>query len=148
MKFDALCWMSDSIGRLIEAGCWSGLKAIQMLAQVEDNSAQVGPTENSPSTATGALFEFLASPINLILISAILYMFIVARPQQKKQQDSPAPELKKNDRVVTASGIHGIVVQVYSQDGLVIIRIDENTGARMTINRDVITQIFPTDSKE
>ena len=98
--------------------------------------------------APGGLMEFLASPINLILISAILFMFLVARPQQKarRQQEQAQAELKKNDRIVTHSGIHGIVVQM--QDGLVTIRIDENSGARMTVNRDSIATITPSETKE
>ncbi len=98
--------------------------------------------------APGGLLEFFASPLNLILISAILFMFLVARPQQKarQKQEQAQAELKKNDRVVTHSGIHGIVVQL--QDGLVTLRIDENSGARMTINRDSIASITPSETKE
>lgn len=75
-------------------------------------------------------------------------MFLVARPKQKErqQQEKAQAELKKNDRVVTHSGIHGVVVQ--AQDSLVTLRIDENSGARMTVNRDAIASITPSDSKE
>lgn len=110
-----------------------------------------GTGDGATDGAVGNPFlQFLANPINLILISAILFMFIVARPQQKqlKQQQQALAELKKNDRVVTASGIHGVVVHMSSEEGLVTIRIDENSGARMTINRDSINKIIPTDSKE
>lgn len=122
---------------------------VPLVAQAEeggaaeaDGAAPVGPA--------GGLLEFLASPINLILISAILFMFIVARPQQKqrKQQEAARLGLKKNDRVVTNNGVHGIVIQANEDDGTVIIRIDENTGARMTVNRDTIATITPSDSKE
>lgn len=109
--------------------------------------AQAAPP-GEDQVAPGGLLEFLASPLNLILISAILFMFLVARPQQKarQQQEKAQAELKKNDRIVTHSGIHGIVVQL--QDGLVTIRIDENSGARMTVNRDSIATITPSETKE
>ena len=75
-------------------------------------------------------------------------MCLEARPQkkQREQQEKAHAELKKNDRVVTHGGIHGVVVQ--TQDGLVTLRIDENSGARMTVNRDSIASITPSDTKE
>ena len=117
---------------------------VPLLAQDAGGADPAAPAAQAP----GSLLEFLASPMNLILISAILFMFLVARPQQKKrqQQEKAQAELKKNDRVVTHSGIHGVVVQ--AQDGLVTLRIDENSGARMTVNRDAIASITPSDSKE
>jgi preprotein translocase subunit YajC len=119
---------------------------VAQAAQATGEGAEGAPAP----TPTGLLLEFLASPLNLILISAILFMFIVARPQQKqrKEQEQALSGLKKNDRVVTNSGIHGIVVQTNSEEGTVTIRIDENTGARMTVNRDTIANITPSDSKE
>ena len=120
---------------------------LPLVGQVAAEAVAPAPAANPPASQ-GPLLDFLASPLNLILISAILFMFLVARPQNKKrqEQDQSQVELKKNDRVVTHSGIHGIVVQ--TQDGLVTIRIDENSGARMTVNRDSIASITPSDSKE
>ncbi|QDV22686.1 preprotein translocase subunit YajC [Aureliella helgolandensis] len=92
---------------------------------------------------------FLSNPLNLLLLSAILFMFIVIRPQQKqmKQLQKSLAELKKNDRVVTASGIHGIVVQANAGESVISIRIDENSGARMTVNRDSIAKIINPENK-
>ncbi len=117
---------------------------VPLIAQATAEAEPAVPAAQAP----GSLLEFLASPMNLILISAILFMFLVARPQQKQRQkqEQAQAELKKNDRIVTHSGIHGVVVQ--TQDGLVTLRIDENSGARMTVNRDAIASITPSDSKE
>ncbi|MCA9159794.1 MAG: preprotein translocase subunit YajC [Planctomycetales bacterium] len=140
MLFDHLRMLTEAADRL------SGW-IVPLLAQdaaLAQAAAEAEPAAQGP----GSLLEFLASPMNLILISAILFMFLVARPQQKKrqEQEKAQAELKKNDRVVTHSGIHGVVVQ--TQDGLVTLRIDENSGARMTVNRDEIASITPSDSKE
>lgn len=133
---DAADRLSDWIVPLIAQGA--------VLAQDAAGADPEAPVAQAP----GSLLDFLASPMNLILISAILFMFLVARPQQKqrKQQEKAQAELKKNDRIVTHSGIHGVVLQ--TQDGLVTLRIDENSGARMTVNRDAIASITPSDSKE
>ncbi|MEZ6135346.1 MAG: preprotein translocase subunit YajC [Pirellulaceae bacterium] len=108
--------------------------------------------EGAPEAAQNVnpIIEFLKNPINLLLVSAILFMFIVVRPQQRqaREQQKALAELKKNDRVVTAAGIHGVVVQAAAGEKVVTIRIDENSGARMTVNRDTITKIVNPDSKE
>jgi preprotein translocase subunit YajC len=46
--------------------------------------------------------------------------------------------LKKNDRIVTSFGVHGVVVSTQPDAGTVTIRLDENTNAKMTVNRDTI----------
>ncbi len=123
-------------------------RTVLLLGQAPE--AAPAQVEGAPNAAPGSLLEFLASPINLILISAILFMFMVARPKQKqrKEQEEALLGLKKNDRVVTNSGVHGIVVQVNPDEATVTMRIDENSGARMTVNRDTIANITPSDSKE
>ncbi len=65
-----------------------------------------------------------------LLIIGVFY-FIVIRPQrneQKKHREMLA-SLQKNDEVVTASGIHGTVVNV--KDKTVIVRIDDNVKVEM-----------------
>jgi len=46
--------------------------------------------------------------------------------------------LKKNDRVVTSFGVHGVISNISSDSGTVTIRVDENTNAKLTVNRDTI----------
>lgn len=60
-----------------------------------------------------------------VLIIAIFY-FLMIRPQkaeQKKRQEM-LKKLGKNDEIVTASGIHGTIVNV--KEKTVILRIDDN----------------------
>ncbi len=125
---------------------WLSVPTGFLIAQIPE--AAQNPTSGD-AKATGlpsALVEFLAHPLNLFLISAILFMLIVARPQKQQAAQQESAELKKDDRVIIAGGIHGIVVQISPDNGPVTIRIDDNTGACMTVNRDLITQIIPTDS--
>jgi preprotein translocase subunit YajC len=61
----------------------------------------------------GALAPLLSNPVvtMLPLMFAIVY-FIVLRPQQKQkaERDRMLGALKKGDRVVTTSGMHGTVI--------------------------------------
>jgi preprotein translocase YajC subunit len=122
-----------------------------MLAQAEVAPVGDGAGAVAPEGFAGFMSAFFANPLNVIMFAAMLFFVIVLLPQQrqmKAQQKALAQalsELKKNDRVVTASGIHGTVIQSSAEEKLVTIRIDENSGARMTINRDVIAQVIRGD---
>lgn len=60
-----------------------------------------------------------------LLIFCIFY-FLVIRPERKKQNELVLmrKNLKKNDNVVTAGGMHGTVTIV--KEKTVVLRVDEN----------------------
>lgn len=79
--------------------------------------AQAGPP--------GGLQQFL--PLALIL--AVFY-FLLIRPQQKRAREHKAliENLKKNDKVVTASGLHGRIMEL--GDDSVTLEIAPNVSVR------------------
>lgn len=119
-------------------------------AEASETDAEGAEQPAEDISAMGLMKQFFANPLNLILISAILFMFIVVRPQQKAAREAKAAlsALKKNDRVVTGSGIHGTVVQANEGESTIVIRIDENTGARMTVNRDAVSGVIGDEDKK
>ena len=134
-------------------------------SSVQDGGAQTGGavegtgTEGPVTEGAGAVegaaevgfFEqFFGNPLNLILISGILFIMLVLRPQQRqmKELQQSLANLKKNDRVVTSGGVHGTVVTAAAGEATVTIRIDDNSGARMTVNRDAIAKIVEPENKE
>lgn len=80
----------------------------------------------------GALGQFLP----LVLIIVVFYFFMI-RPQIKKQKDQKkyVEELKKGDKVVTSSGIHGKIVEV--GDITVLIEVDNNV--KMKFDKSAIS---------
>ena len=68
-----------------------------------------------------------------------IFYFLVFQPQKKKQDElkTMVAALKKNDQVVTNSGIHGTVVNV--KETTIVMRIDDN--ARMEIDKEAITTV-------
>ena len=123
------------------------LLLVLMLPPLLGQAGDAAPAGGEGGGAAGMLQQFLANPINLILFSMILFFLLVLRPQRnemKKLQQSLA-KLKKNDRVITSGGIHGVVVQANAGDPTVVVRIDENSGARITVNRDAIAKIVSAD---
>lgn len=53
--------------------------------------------------------------------------------------------LKKNDEVVTAGGIKGIVVNIRDGGEFITIRIDENTNTKMKILKKSVIRVLSED---
>ena len=72
----------------------------------------------------------LASFVPIILIFVIMY-FLLFRPQMKRQKEQTklVSTLKTGDRVITASGIHGLISNV--KDRTVIVKIADNVKVEM-----------------
>ena len=68
----------------------------------------------------------LTTPIIPYLLIFLIIYFIVIKPQQTKQKEQKAmlDNLKKNDQVVTAGGVHGTIALV--KDKTVLVRVDDN----------------------
>jgi preprotein translocase subunit YajC len=63
--------------------------------------------------------------VPFLFIFGIFY-FLIIRPQRQSEKEHKAllGRLAKNDEIVTASGIHGTVVNV--KDTTVVVRVDDN----------------------
>ena len=74
----------------------------------------------------------------LILVFLVFY-FLLIKPQKDRQAEHKKilQNLKKNDEVITAGGLHGTVVNV--KDKSVVLRVDENT--RVEVEKDYIVTV-------
>ena len=87
----------------------------------------------------------LASFVPIILIFVIMY-FVMIRPQMRrqKQQQQLVSALKTGDRVVTASGIHGMISNV--KDSTVIVKVADNVKIEM--DKSAVTNVVrPQEAK-
>jgi len=77
-------------------------------------------------------------------IIGVMFYFLMIRPERKKRQDltSLLDSLKKNDRIVTIGGIHGVVVTVTKDSDEVTIRVDEGTNTKLKISRSAISRVI------
>ncbi len=73
----------------------------------------------------------------IILMFVVVYFFMI-RPQMKraKQEKQFASELKRGDRVVTKSGMHGKIVDFSEKQNAVII---ETGAGKITFDRSSIS---------
>ncbi|HEV8343257.1 MAG TPA: preprotein translocase subunit YajC [Candidatus Binatia bacterium] len=94
-------------------------------------------TAQSPS-GPSALVSF----IPLVLVFVVFYLLLIL-PQQKKakQQREMLEKLKKNDEVMTASGIYGKVVAL--TDTVVTLEVAPNV--RLRVHRPHISTLIKTE---
>jgi preprotein translocase subunit YajC len=85
----------------------------------------------------GDPWALLSGLFPFILIFVVFY-FLLIRPQRREQlrRQAMLAEVKKNDRVITSSGIYGVVTNVHREADEVTIKVDEtsNTKLRMTLS--------------
>lgn len=73
----------------------------------------------------------------IILMFLVVYFFMI-RPQMKraKQEKNFAAELKRGDRIVTKSGMHGKIIDFSEKNNAVII---ETGAGKITFDRSSIS---------
>lgn len=73
----------------------------------------------------------------MILIFAVAYFFMI-RPQMKRQKDEKrfAAELKRGDRVITKSGLHGKILELNDKDFSCVL---ETMAGKLKFDRSAIS---------
>ncbi|HEY1009697.1 MAG: preprotein translocase subunit YajC [Daejeonella sp.] len=80
--------------------------------------------------------EQIGQFLPMILIIVVFYFFMI-RPQMKKAKDHKkyVEELKKGDKVITTSGIHGKIVDINDTTFL----IDVDSGTKIRFDKSAIS---------
>jgi preprotein translocase subunit YajC len=105
--------------------------------------ATATPTASpSPGQSPGSAFGGLLLPMALIFV-IMYFMMIRPQSQQRKRQAQLLETLKSGDKVVTASGIVGIVVTV--KDKTVSLR---SADAKMEVTKASVTEILERSGQE
>ncbi len=92
--------------------------------------------------------NFMTLIIPFALMFGILYLLII-RPQRnkEKQRKEMISNVRKNDRIVTVGGVHGVVLSVKENE--VIARVDDAKDVKLKIDKSAITTvIIPKGEKE
>lgn len=87
----------------------------------------------------------------LLAISAIFLLAYVMliRPEQRKQAEARKmlEELKRNDRVETIGGILGTIVSIKKDQGEVVLRTDDKSGAELRVKLRAIMGVVGKPGK-
>ncbi|MBT7590632.1 MAG: preprotein translocase subunit YajC [Candidatus Scalindua sp.] len=84
----------------------------------------------------------------MVIMFAVMY-FLIIRPQKQKEKKrlEMITNVRKQDRIVTAGGVHGVVVTVKEND--VIIRVDDAKDVKIKVDKSAITSVsVPKGEKE
>ena len=98
--------------------------------------AQAAAPQTAPSSQPQQPVWLTFAPMALLIV---VFYFILIRPQQQraKQQARLISNLKSGDKVVTSSGIVGVVITV--KDGTVSLR---SMDAKMEVTKSSVTEIL------
>ncbi len=113
-------------------------------------AAPAATTTTTAAPATGAADPAQPAPapsfvqslggLPILVFMTIIFYFIILRPQQKRAREARelVAAVKSGDRVVTASGIYGLVANV--SDRTVTVKIAE--GVKVEMDRSSISTIL------
>ena len=101
-----------------------------VIALVAQEGQQQGPGGD-------VLLPFLV----LGLVAAFMLIVVMpARRREKKEREEILTKLKKNDEVLTASGIIGIVAMIKEDE--VVLKVDESSNTRLRVLKSTIARIL------
>lgn len=97
--------------------------------------AQAPAPAASPGSGLLGLLPF-------VFIFVIMY-YVMLRPQMRRQKEQArlVSALKTGDRVVTSSGIHGLISNV--KDTTVIVKVADNV--KLEMDKTAVTSVMKTD---
>ena len=83
----------------------------------------------------------------MLVMFFIIYFFMI-RPEQRKQKEKKnlLGNIKKGDKVITIGGIHGTVDKVKSDEGQIVIKVDDNTKLTMSVRS--VQAVVPKKSQQ
>ena len=86
----------------------------------------------------------LGGPWIPFALIGVMFYFLLIRPEKRKREQLSGmrDNLKKNDRVLTIGGIHGVVVNAPQDAEDVTIRVDEGSNTRLRIRRSAIERVI------
>jgi len=92
-----------------------------------------------PATTTGGGMNSILGFLPIVLIFAVLY-FLMIMPQQRRQkkQQQMIQAMKRGDRVVLSSGIHGIVANV--KEHTFLVKVAES--AEIEVDKSAVSYKF------
>jgi preprotein translocase subunit YajC len=105
-----------------------------LMILLADAATGATPPAGGTPQGGGGLFD---NPIVFLALPGILLFYILfLRPMRKQEQERSAllTNTKKNDKIITHSGIYGTVVSVSEKEDEITVRVDDNVRLKMVKN--------------
>jgi len=96
----------------------------------------------APAPAPSGAGSGLISMLPFVFIFIIMY-YVMLRPQMRRQKEAAklVAALKTGDRVVTSSGIHGLISNV--KETTVIVKVADNV--KLEMEKTAVTNVVKTN---
>lgn len=121
-----------------------------LLAQTQVAEGVADAAEKAVADQPPGFWDSMGFMLPAMIAVTVLYLIMMGKPkdQAKTKSADMLANLKKNDRVVTAGGILGTVVNVRSDNDYVTIRVDDSTNARMQVMASSIARVLSDDDSK
>lgn len=91
------------------------------------------------------MMQFL--PLMVIMFAVMYFLIIRPQKQKEKKRQEMISNVRKQDRIVTAGGVHGICVSVKENE--VVVRVDDAKDVKIKVDKSALTSVSaPTGEKE
>ena len=126
--------------------CWLIIAQAQTAPVKEAAGAAKQVVEDKPAGPFGGLGYFPLAVAGVMVV----YMLMSAKPKGNGSTNKTEllANLKKNDRVLTAGGILGTVVNHRSDAEYVTLRVDDSSGSRMQILASSIVRVITDEDSD
>ena len=95
--------------------------------------------------AGNPMMQFL--PLMIIMFAVMYFLIIRPQKQKEKKRKEMISNVRKQDKVVTAGGVHGVVVSVKENE--VIVRVDDAKDVKIKVDKSALTSVsVPRSEKE
>jgi len=114
-----------------------------LLGYSDVSTHMMAQADAAPAQPLSPIQQILSSPFLLLGSLMALFYFIVLVPERRRKasESDRLAGIKKNDRIVTVGGIHGVVSSVNEGDTLTI-RLDESGTSKMKIDRKAVARVI------
>lgn len=135
----SVAWATIALETPLIAASIGDLGFTSLLAEAEAVAPAAGEGE-----ADLTLFQqILDNPMVLMMGLFMIFYFTFLRPERRRKaaEAEKMSLLKKNDRVVTVGGIHGVIVAASPDSDVITLKIDESGNTRIKVNRSAIATV-------
>ena len=95
--------------------------------------------------AGNPMMQFL--PLMIIMFAVMYFLIIRPQKQKEKKRQEMISNVRKQDKIVTAGGVHGVVVSVKENE--VIVRVDDTKDVKIKVDKSALTSVsVPRSEKE
>lgn len=115
-------------------------------APAETTGTTADPSGATPQGGQQDIGSCIEGQLPILIGFVAIFYFLILRPQQKadRQRKELLSSIKKGDRVVTSSGIHGEIATL--TDETVTLQVAD--GVRLTFDRSAVSRVLGGGSVE